>query len=268
MRGLPGQMGLAAGLSFALAALFRGLTMEALPSCARGASAACAAALLFSLLVPVASVGLAAARDLPRWAARTASWAGGSAAGLVAFALLLCRGAAGAALRSSLVVAACALSFGAFGLALARLLRPRVAEEGPGPRRFGLDELAGCLPAAALLVLEALPFWSGPLFRSAAGPSLGKLLVGSSPFMAASLPWVSLSAWSFDPRTSPVLYGLWVGTDVPVAYPSWAACVAGHVLAGCVLLGAVLALERLRGAYAPAGRDASMEHRVPVPEER
>ena len=68
---------------------------------------------------------------------------------------------------------------------------------------------------------------------------MGTWLIGASPMLASALPWVApVSGWSFDPRTSNVLYDLWVGTDVPIAYPSWYTCAVGYVCAGIVLLAA------------------------------
>ena len=229
----------AAGLVSALVAclVFLASAGDRVPQGARGPAAACAAALLASLVFPTLSVALAApgpagpAADARRWARLVAGALGGATFGALVFALAFARAAVLATLLSYLVTGACAVSFGALARAVGKALRSCVA--------------GGLVAGASLLVMIAAPFWSRGLLASGAGGWLGKPLVGASPFLAAAIPWTGASAgWGFDPRWSRLLYRAWVGTDFPLAYPSWIACVTGHVLVGAAIL-AVADLPRV-----------------------
>jgi hypothetical protein len=195
------------------------------------AAAACATVLLATLVVPAISITFSApgtgdlTDEYHRWARFAGGVSGGTALGVLVFAAAAARPVFLAALASLIVIDTCAFSFGALARALGKALRSRSA--------------GGLVAAGALVALVAAPFWSRGLLGSAAGGWLGKPLVGTSPFLAAALPWTSASAaWTFDPRVSDVLYRVWVGTDFPVHYPSWISCAVGHVLAGCALLAA------------------------------
>jgi hypothetical protein len=201
---------------------------------AKGMAAASAVTLLLSLVIPALSIvcalpGPAApTEDLRRWGREVGAALAGSALGIAAFALMSNPGAIPSVLASLVVVGAAAVSFGALARAVGKAVS-RLA--------------AGSVAVAALLALEATPFWSGVILRGPAGPVLGKWIVGASPFLAAALPWTQGSAWAYDPRVG-VLYDIWIGTDVPLAYPSWVACAAGHLLVGAALL-AVVELPRI-----------------------
>ncbi len=203
---------------------------------AKGMAAVAAATLLLSLVIPALSITFSLAgpsgpmEDLRRWGLEVGTGLGGAALGIALFALFSAPAVLPAAIGSLIVVAAASVSFGALARALTKVL--------PG-RHAGASFAAG-----ALLLLVATPWWSGSLLRTALGPSWGKWLVGASPFLAAALPWTHASGvWTFDPRTG-ALYDTWIGTDVPLAYPSWIACAVGHVLAGAAIL-AVLELARV-----------------------
>ena len=104
------------------------------------------------------------------------------------------------------------------------------------------------------MVLVAVPFWSDAFMRSSAGFSWGKWLIGASPFLAAAMPWVGAGgSWCFDPRTSAVLYDMWVGTDIPLVYPSWVSCALGHLLAAGLLLACGELPPMLRRRIGPRG---------------
>lgn len=217
----------AAGAALA-AGVFRAIARaEGLSPGAKGMAAAAAVTLLLSLVIPALSIVHALPgtsgpmEDLGRWGRETGGGLAGSALGIAAFALLSSRAAIPAALASLVVIGAAAVSFGALARALGKLVRSRLA--------------AGCASAAALLALEAVPFWSGSLLRTSAGNAWGKWLVGASPYLAAALPWTQGSVWTYDPRLG-ALYDTWIGTDVPLAYPAWVSCAIGHLLAGGLLL--------------------------------
>jgi hypothetical protein len=216
--------------SLALAGVFRLAAGTGLPAGARGAAAVGAVALLLSLILPATSIAYSAPTgpgpldDLRRWGTGAGSALAGGAAGLVLFALVGARGAVPELLAALVVVSACCVSFGALARAATGLL----------PGRLAGSLLAG----AALLLLVAAPFWSRGFMISSAGAVWGEWLAGASPFLASAMPWVGASPWGFDPRTSLVLYDIWVGTDYPVALPGWVACAAGHLAAGVVLVAA------------------------------
>jgi hypothetical protein len=199
---------------------------------ARGVAAIACVAMMMSLAVPAVSLSRASELsgswrdDLRRWGATVGGALGGSLAGLLVYVLASAARAAPALLASMLVVALCALSFGALGRSLSRLLAG-----------FQGGRLAGAGAAGGLLLaLAAVPFWTGGLIRS--GFAWGPWLVGASPFLASAMPWTTAAGpWRFDPRTSPVLYGIWVGNDVRLPLPGWIACAAGHAIFALVLIG-------------------------------
>lgn len=222
---VPAAAGFASGLAVCLV-LFASAG-DRVPA----AAAACATVLLAALVIPAISVvsshegSEGPAADLYRWARLAGGASGGTALGVLVFALVAARPVFLAALASLVIIDACVFSFGALARALGKALRSRTA--------------GGLVAGATLVGLVAAPFWSKGLLGSAAGPWLAKPLVGASPFLAASIPWTAASAkWTFDPKVSDVLYRVWVGTDFLVPYPSWISCAVGHVLAGCVFLAA------------------------------
>ena len=209
---------------------------------AKGMAAASAVTLLLSLVIPALSIVCALpgegapTEDLRRWGREVGAALAGSALGIAAFALMSSPGAIPSVLASLVVTGAAAVSFGALARALGSITS-RLARR-PGSRRFGPYMAAGCVAAAALLLLEAAAIWSGAILRGPAGPAFGKWIVGASPFLAAALPWTQGShVWSYDPRLG-ALYDIWIGTHVPLAYPSWVSCAAGHLLVGAALLAA------------------------------
>jgi hypothetical protein len=195
------------------------------------AAAVCAGVLLAALVIPAISIvssyegSEGPTADLYRWARLAGGASGGTALGVLVFALVAARPIFIAALASVIIVDACVFSFGALARALGKAFRSRTA---------------GALAAGATLVgLVATPFWSKGLLESAMGPWFAKPLVGASPFLAASIPWTTASAtWTFDPKVSDVLYRVWVGNDFAVPYPGWVSCAVGHVLAGVIFLAA------------------------------
>ena len=195
------------------------------------AAAVCAGVLLAALVVPAISVissyegpeGPDA--DLYRWARLAGGASGGTALGILTFALVAARPVFLAALASLIIVDTCAFSFGALARALGKAFRSRT--------------VGGLAAGATLAGLVAAPFWSKGLLESAVGAWFAKPLVGASPFLASSIPWANASAtWTFDPKVSALLYRVWVGNDILVPYPSWIWCAVGHVLAGVVFLAA------------------------------
>lgn len=225
---------------------------------AKGMAAAAAVTLVLSLVIPALSIvcalpgTVAPTEDLRRWGHEVGAALAGSALGIAVFALVSSPGAIPAALASLVVTGAAAVSFGALARALGR------TTAGLGRRlgfaRSGPYLAAGCVAVAALLLLEAAAFWSGTILRGPAGPAWGKWLVGSSPFLAAALPWTQGSpVWTYDPRLG-ALYDVWIGTHVPLAYPSWVSCAAGHLLVGAALLAAaeVPRIVRARRRFRPS----------------
>ncbi len=226
---------------------------------AKGMAAAAAVTLVLSLVIPALSivcarrsgsgrsgpylalpVAVAPTEDLRRWGREVGAALAGSAIGITVFALISSPGAIPEVLASLVVVGASAVSFGALARVLGRVV-PRLA--------------AGCVAVAVLLLLEAAPFWSGAILRGPAGPALGKWLVGASPYLAAALPWTQGSpVWNYDPRLG-ALYDIWIGTHVPLAYPSWISCAVGHLLVGAALV-AVMELPRFIKARRRSGPPA------------
>jgi hypothetical protein len=179
---------------------------------------------LLSLVYPAVSIACATAPGAAGWLARWAPALGGTAAAVLVISLVAGAGTTAPAIASLIVVAAAAFCAGALAFALHGFL--------------GMANISMGVPSALLVLLTAVPFWSGPVFRSAAGMLFGTWLIGASPYLASAMPWVSTGgSWSFDPKTSSVLYDIWVGTDVPVLYPSWIACAVGFAVVGGVFLG-------------------------------
>ena len=216
------------------------LTGLGLVGAARGVAAVAGVVMMMSLVVPAVSLSRASELsgswldDLRRWGATVGGALGGLLLGLLVYTLVTAARAAPAVLASIVVIAACALSFAALARALTRLLA-----------RFRGGRLAGAGAAGGLLLaLAAVPFWTGGLIRSHF--AWGPWLVGASPFLASAMPWtVAGGPWGFDPRTSPVLYGIWVGTDVPLVMPGWIACAAGHLIFALVVIALAEVMPRV-----------------------
>jgi hypothetical protein len=223
------------------------------PAGSRALASSAAACLLASLVLPAVSIAFA---SRAAWGSRRRRqdtggagdvlaplvlwWYGifpvfaGGATGLVAYALIGDARGVAPVLVSLLVASACGASLGGAAWAMTRLL--------PGGR-------AGALVAEGLLAaLVAVPFWSRPLLAAGAIGRAAVWLVGASPFLAAAIPWRGgVGGFAFDPVTSRVLYRLWVGTDYPVAFPSVASSVLGHLVAACLLVGVAEAAVAVRG---------------------
>jgi hypothetical protein len=190
------------------------------------------AATLFglSLVYPAVSIACATAPGIAGWLARWTPALGGTAAAILLIAQLAGAGVVLPAIASLIVIASASFCAGALAFALHGLLRN--ASIGTG------------VASGLLVLLTAVPFWSGPVLKTATGMLFGTWLIGASPYLASAMPWVSTGgSWSFDPKTSSVLYDVWVGTDVPVLYPSWIGCAVGFAAVG----GGLLAARRLRG---------------------
>jgi len=226
---------------------------------AKGMAAAAAVTLLLSLVIPALSIVCALPgtatpmEDLRRWGREVGAAVAGSAIGITVFALFSSPGAIPSALASLVVTGAAAVSFGALARALG-MITTRLGRR-LGFARSGPNLAAGCVAAAVLILLEAAAFWSGSILRGPAGPALGKWIVGASPYLAAALPWTQGSpVWSYDPRLG-ALYDIWIGTHVPLAYPSWISCAAGHLLVGAALV-AIVELPRIVRARRRSGPPA------------
>ena len=202
---------------FALAGLASGQRPVFVPGLA-------AAALLSSLAIPCVSI-LFASKNTVAWLRSWSAPFGGAVVAMTLLSLPAGGYAAGHMLLSLVVVGAVAFAYGALTLAVRALVRSARA--------------AAMTASLVLVAMIAVPFWSGGMLRTGTGLTLGTWLVRLSPSLSAGLPWIApTSGWSFDPRTSNVLYDLWVGTDVPLALPSWYSSALLHLAIGAVLLAA------------------------------
>jgi hypothetical protein len=183
--------------------------------------------MFLSLVLPCVSIAAAVRGDVRAWTRASLPVIAGSAISVTAFGAAGGLPVAARALQSLAATAAAACAFAALAQLASRLTRS--------------PTVAGVLASLALVFLTAVPFWSGASMRAGVALALGTVLIGASPYLASALPWVSpAGGWAFDPRTSAVLYDIWVGTDVPISYPAWWSCVVGNLVVAALLAAAGL----------------------------
>jgi hypothetical protein len=189
------------------------------------APASAASVMLMSFALPCLSIAYGSVARAGDWMRCWLAPYAGAAIALLPFSFFGGLRSGGHMVKSLLVLSAIVFAYGA----LAHAIRPLVKSV----------RVTGLLSCGLLVAMIAVPFWSGGLLRTGAGFAYGTWLVRLSPSLSVALPWVSpTSGWAFDPRTSSVLYDVWVGTDVPLVLPSWFSCAALHALLGGILLAA------------------------------